>query len=83
MDAATAPTTFDRVLSVLENRLGVDPKDVKPEAKIQEDLGIDSLERVDLAIEMEDAFNIRISDDDLDGIVTVQDLINTIDRLLR
>jgi acyl carrier protein len=69
--AATREEVFERVKEVLTEQLGVDENEVSEEASFQEDLDADSLDLVELIMELEDQFGIKISDDDAQKIQTV------------
>ena len=69
--AATREEVFERVKEVLTEQLGVDENDVTEEASFQEDLDADSLDLVELIMELEDQFGIKISDEDAQKIQTV------------
>jgi acyl carrier protein len=69
--AATREEVFERVKDVLTEQLGVDENEVTEEASFQEDLDADSLDLVELIMELEDQFGIKISDDDAQKIQTV------------
>jgi acyl carrier protein len=69
--AATREELFERVKEVLTEQLGVDENDVTEEASFQEDLDADSLDLVELIMELEDQFGIKISDEDAQKIQTV------------
>ena len=69
--AATREEVFERVKEVLTEQLGVDGNDVTEEASFQEDLDADSLDLVELIMELEDQFGIKISDEDAQKIQTV------------
>jgi acyl carrier protein len=56
---------------VLVEQLDVDENDVTEEANFQEDLDADSLDLVELIMELEDRFGIKISDEDAQKIQTV------------
>ncbi|OGL05194.1 MAG: acyl carrier protein [Candidatus Rokubacteria bacterium RIFCSPLOWO2_02_FULL_71_18] len=62
---------YERVKEVLSDNLGIDEAEVTEEASFAEDLDADSLDLVELIMELEDQFGIKISDDDAQKILTV------------
>ncbi|MGB6119803.1 MAG: acyl carrier protein [Mesorhizobium sp.] len=64
-----------RAAPIIADYLDVDVSRVVPEARIVEDLGADDLDRVELVMLMEDEFIVEISDEKLDRMVTVADLV--------
>ena len=64
-----------RVKAIIVDKLGVDESEVKPEATFTNDLGADSLDTVELIMELEKEFNITIPDDQAEKIATVGDAI--------
>ncbi|MDR0766659.1 MAG: acyl carrier protein [Odoribacteraceae bacterium] len=64
-----------RVQAIIVDKLGVDESEVKLEATFTNDLGADSLDTVELIMELEKEFNITIPDDQAEKIVTVGDAI--------
>jgi acyl carrier protein len=68
---ASREEVFERVKEVLGDQLGVDDNDITEEANFQEDLDADSLDLVELIMELEDQFGIKISDEDAQKIQTV------------
>ncbi|EIT85053.1 acyl carrier protein [Fictibacillus macauensis ZFHKF-1] len=69
---------LERVSQIVVDRLGVDAAEVKLEASFKEDLGADSLDVVELVMELEDEFDLEISDEDAEKIATVGDVVNYI-----
>ena len=69
--AASREEVFDRVKEVLTEQLGIDENEITEEASFQEDLDADSLDLVELIMELEDQFGIKISDEDAQKIQTV------------
>ena len=69
---------LERVTKIIVDRLGVDESEVKLEASFKEDLGADSLDVVELVMELEDEFDMEISDDDAEKIATVGDAVTYI-----
>jgi acyl carrier protein len=69
--AASRDEVFERVKEVLSERLSVEEADITEEANFQEDLDADSLDLVEMIMELEDQFGIKIPDDDAQKIQTV------------
>ena len=67
---------FEKVKEIIVEELLVDASEVTMEANIKENLGADSLAVVDLAMALEDAFEVEIPDEDLEKIKTVSDIVN-------
>ncbi|MDE6019954.1 MAG: acyl carrier protein [Ruminococcus sp.] len=72
--------TFDKIKELIVDQLDVEEDKVTMEANIQDDLGADSLDIVDLVMSVEDAFEVKIEDDDVENIKTVGDIVNYIDN---
>lgn len=72
-------TVLERVTKVIIDRLGVDESEVKLEASFREDLGADSLDVVELVMELEDEFDMEISDEDAEQISTVGSAVKYIE----
>ena len=70
---------LERITKVLVDAIQVDEEDVKLESNLYEDLKIDSLSTVELALELETEFDISIEDEELAKLETVQDIINLIE----
>src|ERR1051325_969179 len=68
--AASREGVFERGKEVLTQQLGVDENEITEEASFQEDLDADSLDLVELIMELEDQFGIKISDEDAQKIRT-------------
>ena len=68
----------DKVKKIIAEKLSVDLEEVVPEASFVDDLGADSLDLVELIMSMEEEFDIEISDDDAEKLVTFQDAIDYI-----
>ena len=69
----------ERIIKILNN-FGVDKSAVTEDANFMKDLGFDSLDTVDLMMQLEQEFNIAIPDDDYVKIVTVRSLIDFLEE---
>ncbi|MFN7250875.1 MAG: acyl carrier protein [Anaerobacillus sp.] len=69
---------LSRITKIIVDRLGVEEAEVKLEATFKEDLGADSLDVVELVMELEDEFDLEISDEDAEKISTVKDVVDYI-----
>ena len=69
--AASREEVFERVKEVLAEQVGVDEGEIAEDASFTEDLDLDSLDLVELIMELEDQFGIKISDEDAQKIQTV------------
>lgn len=69
---------LERVTKIIVDRLGVDASEVKLESSFKDDLGADSLDVVELVMELEDEFDMEISDEQAEQIATVGDAVNYI-----
>jgi acyl carrier protein len=72
--------TLQRVQKIIAERLDVDEEEVTLEASIKDDLGADSLDVVDLIMELEQEFELdEIADEDAEKINTVGDVVSYIE----
>jgi len=74
------PGVQDKVKQIIVDQLSVEESDVTPNASFVDDLGADSLDRVELIMAFEEAFDIEIPDEEAEKIATVQDAIDYIEK---
>ena len=74
------PGVQDKVKQIIVDQLSVEESEVTPNASFVDDLGADSLDRVELIMAFEEAFDIEIPDEDAEKIATVQDAIAYIEK---
>ncbi|GEN44884.1 acyl carrier protein [Alkalibacillus filiformis] len=72
---------FDRVKNIIVERLDVDESKVTESASFKDDLEADSLDVVELVMELEDEFDMEISDEEAEKINTVGDAVNYINSI--
>ena len=70
---------FDKLKELVLDQLGVEEDEVTMEASMQDDLGADSLDLVDLVMSVEEEFGVKVADEDLENIKTVGDIVNYIE----
>ncbi len=70
---------FDKVKEIIVDQLDVEADKVTAGANIQDDLGADSLDVVDLVMSLEEEFDIEIHDEAVEGIKTVGDIVKYIE----
>ncbi len=68
--------TTDKIKTIIAEQLGVNEEEVKPESKLIDDLGADSLDTAEILMGIEEEFNVDINDDDAKSIKTVGDWYN-------
>ncbi len=73
-------STQERVIDIVARQLGVDKEKVNPETSFVNDLGADSLDTVELVMELEEEFDINIPDDAAEKIQTVGQAIEFINK---
>ena len=70
---------FDKIKEVIADTVSIDEAEITLDADLKEDLGIDSLDAVEISIALEEAFDIAIPQEELAKFVTVQDIVDFVD----
>ena len=70
----------ERVIAVIADELRLKTDEVKPERNIEDDLGADSLDSIEILMSLEEEFDVCISDEDAMDVRTVQDVINMVSK---
>ncbi len=73
---------LEEVRRIVADVLSLDPEDITEEKAFAEDLGADSLDQVEIIMQMEDTFNIEIQDEDAMDIRTVGDAVEQLKKAL-
>jgi|TARA_B100001105_G_C22291996_1_gene399962 acyl carrier protein len=73
-------TTYERVQKLISKTLSINIDDIKQDSHFFDNLNFDSLDAIEIVMNVEEEFDVEILDDDVDGILTVQQLITFIDE---
>jgi acyl carrier protein len=72
-------STIEKVIEVVIDKLGVEEDKIVPDASFIDDLGADSLDTVELIMQLEEEFGIEIPDEDAETITTVKKAVDYIE----
>ncbi|CUV09094.1 Acyl carrier protein [hydrothermal vent metagenome] len=72
-------STLDKVKEVIIDKLGVEEDKIVPEASFVDDLGADSLDTVELIMQLEEEFGIEIPDEEAEKMTTVKSVVDYIE----
>lgn len=70
---------FEKIKTILGDQFDVDEDSITSDTLIEEDLGADSLDLVDLIMTLESEFDLSVNDADVESIKTVGELVNFIE----
>jgi len=73
-------STFDKVKEVIIDKLGIEDSKIEAGSSFVDDLGADSLDTVELIMQLEEEFGIEIPDEDAEKITTVQAAVDYIEQ---
>lgn len=73
----------DALREIMAARLGLTAEQIVPEARLVEDLGLDSLDAVELAIAVERKFDIEVPEEELTKLKTVADMLALVESRTR
>ena len=71
---------YDNIKAMLVDEFDIKESDITPESDLSQDLGINSVELMDLAMRFEEEFDIQFPDDDIHKFVTVNDIVSFIEK---
>lgn len=74
---------FEKIKKMIVDELGVSEDKVVLEARLSEDLGIDSIDAVEIVMFIEDEYDVQVSDEEAFGLKTVQDLVTYVEGLVK
>lgn len=73
---------LNKVKEVLVQTTNIDPSVIFASSSLKDDLGIDSLDSVEIILELESQFNVKISDNEIEELKTVGDIVNILNNKL-
>ena len=73
---------YEKLRSFLSNQLGIDPSEIRPESRVIDDLGADSLDLVEMLTEMESEYDIIITDEHARELSTVGEIAEFLEGLI-
>ncbi len=79
-EAQTNESTFDGVQKLVFDLCAGNIEDIKPESRLVDDLGLDSLDAVTLAVDLESYFEIEVPDEEFERLKTVADVVRYVDE---
>ncbi len=79
----TKDELFDRIRDILRNSFEIEPERITPQASLSADLDIDSIDAVDLIVQLKPLLGGRLQPDAFKSVRTVQDVVDVLHGLIR
>ncbi|CZV40804.1 MULTISPECIES: acyl carrier protein [Enterobacter cloacae complex] len=76
-------TIYQEVCGLLTTLFEIDPQDISPEARLYEDLELDSIDAVDMIVHLQKKTGKKIKPETFKSVRTVQDVVDAVEQLLR
>ena len=71
---------LDKIKEIIKDILDIEPEEVHLSSRLSEDFDADSLDKIQIVMAIEETFNIKVEDEDVKNINTIQDAINYIEK---
>lgn len=68
------------VLDVVEDATGIEREDLEGSKRLGDDLNIDSLSLMDIAVRLEEEFGVEVPDEDINRVKTIDELVGLVDK---
>lgn len=81
-DMSGQEKTYQKIAQVLEELFEIDRDAIHPGANLYQDLDIDSIDAVDLVVELKKMTGKKIKPEDFKSVRTVQDVVTEVEKLL-
>ena len=73
---------FDRIVTILHDSFEIEPARITPEARLYDDLDIDSIDAVDLIVQLKPLVGKRLNAEAFKSVRTVQDVVDALHKLV-
>ena len=70
---------LEQLAEIITNYIDIDPSEIKPDSSLRGDIGMSSLDMINMAVEIEDTFGISLPNNDISNISTVEELMKYIE----
>lgn len=71
---------LERIVEIIREQLNIDDFDINEDTSFKDDLGVDSLDLLELVMAFEEEYNIELNPEELEGITTVGDIMEFIKK---
>ena len=71
---------LDKVIEIIRNQLGLEDAEIDEDTNFKDDLGVDSLDLLELVMAFEEEYNIELNPEELEDIQTVGDVVDFIKK---
>lgn len=74
---------YEEISALLVNVFEIDPQDIMPEARLYEDLELDSIDAIDMIVHLQKKIGKKIKPEEFKTVRTVQDVVDAVERLCK
>ena len=74
---------FDKCREIIAEQMGIDPESITLESNLVEDLGADSLDTVEILLNIENEFGIELNDEEVEKFTTFKDVVDYVESLIK
>ncbi|WP_049004442.1 acyl carrier protein [Klebsiella quasipneumoniae] len=74
---------YKEISALLVNVFEIDPQDITPEARLYEDLELDSIDAIDMIVHLQKKIGKKIKPEEFKTVRTVQDVVDAVERLFK
>ena len=71
---------LDKIKDIIKDILDIEPEEVQLSSRLSEDFDADSLDKIQIVMAIEETFDIKVEDEDVKNINTIQDAVNYIEK---